>query len=104
WGLDDTLDAFSVHGIGGIFGALATGIFATTSVNPDGADGLLHGNVGLLGIQALAVVATILFSGGVTWVLITLIRGTFGIRSEKEHEYEGLDFVEHGERAYHEIV
>jgi Amt family ammonium transporter len=104
WGLDDTLDAFSVHGIGGIFGALATGIFATTSVNPDGADGLLHGNVGLLGIQALAVVATILFSGGVTWVLITLIRETFGIRSEKEHEYEGLDFVEHGERAYHEIV
>jgi len=104
WGLDDTLDAFSVHGVGGIFGALATGILATTSVNPGGAEGLLHGNVELLGIQALAIVATMLFSGGVTWGLITLIRRTIGIRSEQEHEYEGLDLVEHGERAYHEIV
>ena len=104
WGLDDTLDVFSIHGVGGIFGALATGVFATTSVNPDGADGLVHGNIELLGVQALAVLVTVAFSGGVTWALLSAIRKTIGLRSENEHEYEGLDLVEHGERAYHEIV
>ncbi len=54
-GLDDTLDAFSIHGVGGIFGALATGVFATKAVNPGGANGLLYGNPKLLAIQAAAV-------------------------------------------------
>jgi Amt family ammonium transporter len=104
WGLDDTLDAFSVHGVGGIVGALATGVFATTSVNPAGGDGLLAGNPALLGTQALAVLATAAYSGGVTWLLLTGLRRTMGVRSGPEHEHEGLDLVEHGERAYHELI
>jgi Amt family ammonium transporter len=104
WGLDDTLDAFSVHGVGGIVGALATGVFATTSVNPAGGDGLLAGNPALLGTQALAVLATAVYSGGVTWLLLTGLRRTMGVRSGPEHEHEGLDLVEHGERAYHELI
>jgi Amt family ammonium transporter len=104
WKLDDTLDAFSVHGVGGIFGALATGVFATRAVNPAGADGLLAGNPSLLGIQALGVLATAAFSAAVTWGLLTLIGRLVPLRSSEEHEFEGLDLVEHGERAYHEIV
>jgi Amt family ammonium transporter len=104
WKLDDTLDAFSVHGVGGIFGALATGVFATRSVNPAGADGLLSGNASQLGIQAVGVVATAAFSALVTWALLTMIRRLVGLRSTEEHEFEGLDLVEHGERAYNEIV
>jgi ammonium transporter, Amt family len=104
WGLDDTLDAFSVHGVGGVFGALATGLFATKGVNPAGADGLFYGNASLLGIQAVAVLATAAFSGGMTWVLLKILDKTIGIRSTEEHEFDGLDMIEHGERAYHEIV
>jgi len=104
WKLDDTLDAFSVHGVGGIFGALATGVFATRAVNPAGADGLLSGNPSQLGIQALGVVATAAFSALVTWALLTMINRLVPLRSTEEHEFEGLDLVEHGERAYHEIV
>ena len=104
WKLDDTLDAFSVHGVGGIFGALATGVFATTSVNPAGADGLLAGNATLLGIQAIGVLATAAFSGLLTWGLLTVIGRFIPLRSTEEHEFEGLDLVEHGERAYHEII
>jgi ammonium transporter, Amt family len=103
WRLDDTLDAFSVHGIGGIFGALATGIFATTKVNSAGANGLLYGNAAQLGVQAIAVLATIIFSGTITWLLIKLIDKLIGIRSTEEHEYGGLDLVEHGETAYHDL-
>ncbi len=104
WNLDDTLDAFSVHGVGGIFGALATGVFASKAVNSGGADGLLYGNARLVGIQAIAVLATAAFSGTVTWILIKAISAFSGVRSTEEHEYEGLDVVEHGERAYHEIA
>jgi Amt family ammonium transporter len=103
WGLDDTLDAFSVHGVGGIFGALMTGVFATTSVNPAGADGLLAGNASLLWAQLVAVGATMAFSGAVTFGILHLVRATMGLRPTEEHEYEGLDFVEHGEQGYHEL-
>lgn len=104
WNLDDTLDAFSVHGVGGIVGALATGLFATAAVNAAGADGLLAGNISLLGTQALAVVATIAFSGIMTWLLLSGIDRVVGIRSGDDEEREGLDFVEHGERGYHELI
>jgi ammonium transporter, Amt family len=104
WNLDDTLDAFSVHGVGGIFGALATGVFASKAVNSAGADGLIYGNARLVGVQGVAVLATAAFSAAVTWVLIKLISAVAGVRSAEEHEYEGLDVVEHGERAYHEIA
>jgi Amt family ammonium transporter len=104
WHLDDTLDAFSVHGVGGIFGALMTGVFATRSVNPAGGDGLLYGNPGQLLVQLAAVGSTIAFSALVTFVLLKVIGATMGIRSNDENQSEGLDLVEHGEKGYHELV
>ncbi len=104
WKLDDTLDAFSVHGVGGIFGALITGVLASKAVNPAGNDGLLFGNISLFGVQCLAVVVTIAFSATVTYVLLKVLDLTVGIRSELQHESDGLDLVEHGEKGYHELV
>jgi len=104
WHLDDTLDAFSVHGVGGIFGALMTGVFATRSVNPAGGDGLLYGNPGQLLVQCAAVGSTIAFSALVTFVLLKVIGATMGIRSNDENQSEGLDLVEHGEKGYHELA
>ena len=104
WGLDDTLDAFSVHGVGGIFGALMTGVLATKSVNPAGNDGLLYGNPSLLWTQCIAVVVTIAFAGSVTFVLLKLVNLKLKIRADDEHQSEGLDLVEHGEQAYHELA
>jgi Amt family ammonium transporter len=104
WNMDDTLDAFSVHGVGGIFGAIITGVLASRLVNPAGADGLLFGNPSLLLIQLLAVAVTIVFSGTVTFVLLKLVDWTIGIRSGEAQESEGLDLVEHGEKAYHELI
>ncbi|HZW83046.1 MAG TPA: ammonium transporter, partial [Candidatus Deferrimicrobium sp.] len=72
-GYDDALDAFGCHGVGGIWGALATGIFATKAVNPAGADGLIYGNAAQLGTQTLGVLVTILFAGVATFVLLKLI-------------------------------
>jgi ammonium transporter, Amt family len=103
WGLDDTLDAFSVHGVGGIFGALMTGVLATRSVNPGGADGLLYGNPAQLLVQGAAVLATIVFAAGVTYILLKIIGATSGIRSNEEHQFEGLDVIEHGEKGYHQL-
>lgn len=104
WHLDDTLDAFSVHGVGGIFGALMTGVFATRSVNPAGGDGLLYGNPGQLLVQCAAVGSTIAFSALVTFVLLKVIGATMGTRSNDENQSEGLDLVEHGEKGYHELA
>jgi ammonium transporter, Amt family len=104
WGLDDTLDSFSVHGVGGIFGALMTGLLATRSVNPAGGDGLFYGNPAQLLVQCAAVAATIAFSALVTYILLKLLGATMGIRSGDENQSEGLDLVEHGEKGYHELV
>ncbi len=104
WGLDDSLDAFSVHGVGGIFGALMTGVFATKAVNEAGNNGLLYGNASLLWIQFVGVAATAAFAAVVTFVLLKIIDATMGIRSGDEQQHEGLDLVEHGEKGYHEIL
>lgn len=104
WRLDDSLDAFSVHGVGGIFGALMTGVFATKAVNEAGNNGVLYGNASLLWIQLVGVVATAAFAAIVTFTLLKVIDATMGIRSSDEHQHEGLDLVEHGEKGYHEIV
>jgi Amt family ammonium transporter len=104
WHLDDTLDSFSVHGVGGIFGALMTGVLATRAVNAAGGDGLLYGNPKQLLVQLVAVVSTIAFSAIVTFILLKLIGATMGIRSGDEHQSEGLDLVEHGEKGYNELV
>jgi Amt family ammonium transporter len=99
-GYDDTLDAFGVHGIGGIWGALATGIFAQTSVNSAGADGLLYGNPALLIIQLKAVLLTVVYSFVVTFVILKLIDVIFKARVSSEEEVAGLDLTQHHERAY----
>jgi len=104
WKLDDTLDAFSVHGVGGIFGALMTGVLATKAVNSDGNDGLLHGNPMLLLIQLTAVLSTIALAALVTYLLLRFIDATIGIRSDEADQSEGLDLVEHGEKGYHELI
>ncbi len=103
WGLDDTLDAFSVHGVGGIFGALMTGLLATKAVNAAGNDGLLYGNPSQLLVQAIAVGATILFSAAVTYGLLKLLDVTIGIRADENQQDEGLDLVEHGEKGYADL-
>jgi Amt family ammonium transporter len=98
--LDDSLDVFGVHGVGGTLGALLTGVFASKAINPAGADGLLSGNPGLVGIQAVAILATWAYAGGVTFVLLKVLDAVLGLRVDREQEESGLDLTEHGEIAY----
>ena len=99
-GVDDSLDVFGVHGVSGIFGALATGLFATVTVNSAGADGLFYGNPKLLLIQAAGVGATLVWSGALSFGLLKIIDMTLGLRVDKNSELEGLDLAENGELAY----
>jgi ammonium transporter, Amt family len=98
--VDDSLDVFGIHGVGGTIGMLATGVFASRAVNPAGADGLLAGNVGLLAAQALTTVAAATYAGVVTWGLLRLVDATVGLRVTPEEEVRGLDLSQHGELAY----
>jgi len=98
--LDDTLDVVGVHGVGGVWGALATGIFASAAVNAAGANGLIHGNPGQLGAQAAAVGVTLAYSLVGTFVILRVIDLLFGLRVSEEEEEMGLDLSQHGERAY----
>ncbi len=100
WGLDESLDVWACHGMGGTWGALATGLFATKLVNPAGADGLLYGNPAQLAVQALAVLVSIAFAFGVTFVIAKLLSRFMGLRVTENEEEVGLDISEHGERAY----
>ncbi len=99
-GYDDSLDAFGVHGIGGFWGAIATGIFASKAVNSAGADGLLAGNPGQVWLQFLAALVTIVYCGIVTWIICFIVDKTIGMRVKPEHESMGLDLTQHHERAY----
>jgi ammonium transporter, Amt family len=99
-GYDDTLDAFGVHGVGGIWGAIATGIFATKTVNPAGADGLLYGNPALLWIQVKAVVVTMVYSFVVGIVLLKAVDIVMKLRVNDHEERVGLDLTQHREAAY----
>jgi len=99
--IDDALDVFACHGVAGILGALLTGVFATKAVNPAGADGLLAGNPGQLGVQALAVGATMALSASITAGIIATLRALMPIRASLGDELVGLDATEHGEEAYH---
>ncbi len=98
--IDESLDVWAVHGMGGTWGALATGIFASTAVNSAGADGLLLGNVLQLGKQMAGVAAVWLFAFGATWALAKLVEVTLGLRVSGMEETVGLDIAQHGERAY----
>jgi Amt family ammonium transporter len=98
-GYDDSLDAFGVHGIGGAWGAIATGIFAVQAIG--GTSGLLEsGNLSQLGVQLLSVIATAGYSFGVTFLLLKLVDVTIGLRVSEEDERTGLDLAAHGEAAY----
>jgi ammonium transporter, Amt family len=99
-GLDDTLDVFACHGVGGIFGAIATGFFAQKLVNPSGADGLFYGNPKQVLIQILAVAATAVWAFVVSVVLLKIIDRVMGLRVTQEEEEIGLDLSQHGETAY----
>jgi Amt family ammonium transporter len=100
FGYDDSLDAFGVHGIGGIWGALATGLWASKAVNPAGNDGLFYGNPGLLWIQLKAVVITIVYSFIVSFVLLKIVDALMGLRVTEDEERIGLDLTQHRESAY----
>ncbi len=98
--VDESLDVFACHGLGGLWGALATGLFATTSVNPAGADGLFYGNPAQFLIQLGAATAAVVFSTVVTYVVAKFLGWTMGLRVAEHEEEVGLDISEHGERAY----
>ena len=97
---DDSLDAFGVHGVGGIAGALMTGLLAQTAVNAAGANGLFFGNPALFTKQLIGVVAAAIYAGGMTFILLKVLDATIGIRVTEEEELEGLDITQHEESAY----
>ena len=99
-GYDDTLDAFGVHAIGGFWGAMAVGLFATKLVNSAGADGLLLGNPGQVWIQFIACATTIAYTAIATFVICFVVDKVIGIRVAQEEEIMGLDLTQHHERAY----
>ncbi len=98
--VDDALDVWAVHGIGGTWGAIATGLFATTAVNAAGADGLFYGNPAQLGIQLLTVGVTWAYCGVMTFAILKLIDVVVGLRVPEQEEVLGLDLSQHGEPAY----
>src|SRR4030043_970923 len=98
-GYDDSLDAFGIHGVGGMLGAILTGIFADPNINEVGT-GLLFGNTHQLLTQLIAVVVTIVYSAVVTLIIFMLVKAFVGLRVEEEHEITGLDESQHGEKAY----
>ncbi len=99
-GLDDTLDVFACHGLGGMVGCILTGVFATTNVNPGGADGLLYGNAGLLLPQLISVAAAGTYAAIMTYLILFPIKQLMGIRAGYEAEEFGIDLIEHDEYAY----
>jgi Amt family ammonium transporter len=98
--LDDTLDVFACHGVSGIWGSIATGLFATITVNPAGANGLFYGNPSQLLIQTETVLVVIAFSFVVSFVLLKIINVFSKLRVTPEEEEEGLDLSQLGEEAY----
>lgn len=97
---DDALDVVAVHGIGGFWGAVATGLFASTAMNPNGANGLFFGNPQLVLIQLVGALATIIFSAAVTAAILKGIDLTVGLRISEEEEVQGLDLSQHSEVAF----
>ncbi|VAW38210.1 Ammonium transporter [hydrothermal vent metagenome] len=100
-GYDDALDVVGVHGVGGVWGALATGLFASTMANPGGANGLFFGNPHQLFVQAVGVGAVIVYSASCTWVILKIVGLlTGGLRVDEEDEVLGLDLSQHSEIGY----
>ena len=99
-GVDESLDVWAVHGMGGLWGALATGIFASVAVNSAGADGLIMGNALQLAKQLAGIAAVGAFAFAATWVLGKIVDVAIGLRVGVTEEAVGLDISQHGERAY----
>ncbi|MCY7282807.1 MAG: ammonium transporter [Cyanobacteria bacterium CAN_BIN43] len=99
---DDSLDTFPVHGVGGITGAILTGIFATKLVNSAGGDGLFYGNPGQLVTQVIAIAVTAIIAGAGTFVILKVLDATIGLRVHPDVELQGVDISEHGEEGYGE--
>lgn len=99
-GYDDSLDAFGVHGVGGMWGAIATGLWATTAVNPDGANGLFYGETDLFFAQIISIVVAVIFAVFGSTVLYKVVSAIVSLRADESEEISGLDLVEHGERGY----
>jgi len=97
---DDSLDVVGIHGLGGTWGALATGLFASKTVNPAGSDGLFFGYPGQLGIQFVAVVATIVFAFVMTLIILKVVDWVAGIRVSDDEEERGMDISLHDEKGY----
>ncbi|WP_199306779.1 ammonium transporter [Anabaena sphaerica] len=98
--VDDALDTFPVHGVGGTLGAILTAIFATTEVNSGGKEGLLRGNFGELFIELTAIAIAYIIAAAGTWIILKIIDATIGLRVKEETENQGLDISEHGEEGY----
>ncbi len=103
-GYDDALDAFGVHGIGGTWGAIATGIWATTDVNPTGANGLFYGDSHLFTAQLISIVVAYALAIGGSYILFKIVSLITDVRADEAEELTGLDIVEHGERGYSRSV
>jgi Amt family ammonium transporter len=97
---DDSLDVVGIHGFGGTWGALATGLFASKAVNPAGSDGLFFGNPGQLGVQFVSVLATIVFAFVMTLIILKVVDWVAGIRVSDEEEERGMDISMHDETGY----
>lgn len=98
--IDESLDVWACHGMGGLWGTIATGIFATKSINPTGADGLLYGNPRLLWVQLVSALIVVVFSFLVTFAVAKVLERTMGLSVNKQEEEVGLDLSQHGEAAY----
>jgi ammonium transporter, Amt family len=99
-GYDDSLDVVGIHGVGGVWGTLATGLFASKLINADGADGLLFGNASQFGIQLVGVGATIIYCAVVTAIILYVLKALMGLRVSEEEEEVGVDTSAHGEAGY----
>jgi Amt family ammonium transporter len=99
-GYDDSLDAFGVHGVGGIFGTIATGIFAQKAINVAGSDGLIFGNVHQFLVQGLLVIVAIVFAVVMTFIIYKIVDAIIGMRVEEKNELIGLDLTQQSEAAY----
>ncbi|KYC35209.1 ammonia channel protein [Scytonema hofmannii PCC 7110] len=102
--VDDALDTYPVHGVGGTVGAILTGVFATTTVNSAGKNGLLYGNPGELLVEIVAIVVAYVFAGVGTWIILKILDATVGLRVKEEEEFQGMDINEHGEEAYNDEI
>ena len=98
--IDDALNTFPIHGVGGTVGAILTGIFASRAVNPSGRNGLLFGNPDELLLELAAITVTYFIAGFGTWIILKVVESTVGLRVHENAELQGMDISEHGEEAY----